>query len=284
MKKISDSSIILCSIVRNAEKGLTKNIPIISCFLEGFKEWKAYIYENDSVDSTKRLLTEWANKYPQNIVLSLNNNDSSDTIPVFKANQTRNPYYSIERIEKMSFLRNKYLSYIKKNVWEADYLMVVDLDVANISMEGIISSFEMGVEWDAVTANGYSLSPKLRRRYHDSYALAEYGDEINPQTEEKILRMSEKYASLHPGDDPVRVFSAFGGLAIYRFDAVAGLRYSAIPNEDSRVEVRCEHFSIYKQMAERGYTRTYINPAMQIKYQRLTLKIIINSLKRRLVK
>lgn len=282
MKNISDSSIILCGIVRNAEKGLKKNIPVISCFLEGFKDWKAYIYENDSFDNTKKILTEWSNRYPQKIVVSLNNYDSSNTIPVEK--QKGNPYYSFERIEKMSFLRNKYFNYIIENDWEADYLMVVDLDVANISLEGIMSSFEMGVEWDAVTANGYSLSPKLRRRYHDSYALAEYGDEINPQTEEKILRLSEKYASLNPGDDPVRVFSAFGGLAIYRFDAVAGLRYSAIPNDDSRVEVRCEHFSLYKQMADRGYTRTYINPAMQIKYQRLTLKIIVNSLKRRLFK
>lgn len=276
-------SIIICGIVRNAEVGLRRNLPVIERVVEQFSSFKIILFENDSSDRTKEVLNHWQSIIGDRLVIVSEDTGLRAVTPM--AGEVKcNPFYSSKRINKMAELRNQYMSYIDRNNLRADYLMVVDLDVANISLEGIMSSFEMGVEWDAVTANGYSLSPKLRRRYHDSYALAEYGDEKNPQTEEKILRMSEKYASLNPGDDPVRVFSAFGGLAIYRFDAVAGLRYSAIPNDDSRVEVRCEHFSLYKQMADRGYTRIYINPSMQIKYQRLTLKIIINSLKRRLFK
>lgn len=278
-----EKTIIVCGIVRDAERGLRHNMPVIERVVEKFRSYNIILFENDSSDSTKEVLNHWQSIIGDRLVIVSEDIGMKAVTPIAREVNS-NPFYSYMRINKMAELRNQYMSYIESNSLIADYLMVVDLDVVNISMDGIMSSFEMGVEWDAVTANGYSLSPKLRRRYHDSYALAEYGDEINPQTEGKILRMSEKYASLHPGDDPVRVFSAFGGLAIYRFDAVAGLRYSAIPNDDSRVEVRCEHFSIYKQMAERGYTRTYINPSMQIKYQRLTLKIIINSLKRRLVK
>lgn len=278
-----EKTIIVCGIVRDAERGLRHNMPVIERVVEKFRSYNIILFENDSSDSTKEVLNHWQSIIGDRLVIVSEDIGMKAVTPIAREVNS-NPFYSYMRINKMAELRNQYMSYIESNSLIADYLMVVDLDVVNISIDGIMSSFEMGVEWDAVTANGYSLSPKLRRRYHDSYALAEYGDEINPQTEGKILRMSEKYASLHPGDDPVRVFSAFGGLAIYRFDAVAGLRYSAIPNDDSRVEVRCEHFSIYKQMAERGYTRTYINPSMQIKYQRLTLKIIINSLKRRLVK
>ena len=84
--------------------------------------------------------------------------------------------------------------------------------------------------------------------------------------------------------DWIRVYSAFGGLAIYRFEAVKGLRYAcpSLRNDDDRVEVKCEHYSLYKQMAERGYDKVFINPSMILKYQNLSIKIIFNSIKRKL--
>ena len=73
-----------------------------------------------------------------------------------------------------------------------------------------------------------------------------------------------------------------GGLAIYRYDAIKGLEYTepALRNDDDRVEVKCEHFSLYKQMINRGFDRFFINPAMELKYQKLSFSIIKNSLLR----
>ena len=62
-------------------------------------------------------------------------------------------------------------------------------------------------------------------------------------------------------------------------EAVKGLRYEVYDNEDPRVEVKCEHYSIYKQMKERGYDKVYINPQMRIKYQEVNLKTITKYLK-----
>lgn len=177
----------------------------------------------------------------------------------------------------MAWIRNRYMEYVELQDWKADYLMVVDLDVSRLYLEGILSSFETKIEWDAVCAFGYSVSPKLKKRYHDTYALTEWGDEKNAQTEKKIKNLADKYGKLKPTDNWIRVFSAFGGLAIYKFDAIKGLRYEAIANKDKRVEVRCEHFSMYNQMAERGYNHFYINPAMVLKYQDLTFGIVWNS-------
>ena len=56
MIKPSLSSIIICSIVRNAEKGLINNIPIIDALCEHFNDYKIIIYENDSTDNTKNIL------------------------------------------------------------------------------------------------------------------------------------------------------------------------------------------------------------------------------------
>ncbi len=271
-----NNSIIICSIVRNAEKGLRWNIPVIENLCRFFHEYKIYVYENDSTDHTKELLTGWQKRDPEHVYISLNNTCPSKTIPSAKVTGNVNPFFSKLRISKMISLRNHYMDYIEANHWDADYLMVVDLDVAQLYLKPILSSFSSDVDWDAVTAFGYSLSPKLKRRYHDTYALTEYGDENNPQTEFKIKALADSYGYLNNVESWKRVYSAFGGLAIYKYEAVKGLRYQLIDNDDERVEVRCEHFSICKQMADRGYDKVYINPIMRLKYQALSMQIIFN--------
>ena len=276
-----DRTIIICSIVRNAEKGLERNIPEIKRLCQMFKGYKVFVYENDSTDMTKKLLKEWHDSDPANVFVSLNDTSAQPTIPSVSDVPSINPFYSQKRIDKMAKLRNAYMQFVDDMGWSADYFVVVDLDVARISADNIMSSF-VREDWDAVTAFGYSTSPKLKRRYHDTYALTELGDEENPQTEEKIIKNSKKYANLNNDNHWVRVFSAFGGLAIYRFESIKGVRYEALKNNDPRVQVKCEHYSIYYQMKRRGFDRVYINPAMSLKYQELSLKIMYNSLKRKM--
>jgi len=275
-----NSSIIICSIVRDAEKGLKQNIPVIKQFIRFFGNYTIIIFENDSRDGTKKVLKEWQSEDPDHIHVYMEDGVFNATIPK-SGDVSCNPFFSEKRIAKMVYLRNQYLDKIDTLCLFADYLMVVDLDVAKLDLNSILSSFESKVKWDAVTSFGYSLSPRLRSRYHDTYALTELGDEDNPQTENKIKKLADKYGHLKKSDDWIRVFSAFGGLAIYKYDAIKGIRYQLLENDDPRVQVRCEHFSIYKQMKERGYDNIYINPAMVLKYQNLTWKIVFNSIKRK---
>lgn len=278
-----DRTIIICGIVRNAERGLKRNIPEIKRLCQMSKGYKVFVYENDSTDMTKKLLKEWHDSDPANVFVSLNDTSAQPTIPSVSDVPSINPFYSQKRIDKMAKLRNAYMQFVDDMGWSADYFVVVDLDVARISADNIMSSF-VREDWDAVTAFGYSTSPKLKRRYHDTYALTELGDEENPQTEEKIIKNSKKYANLNNDNPWVRVFSAFGGLAIYRFESIKGVRYEALKNNDPRVQVKCEHYSIYYQMKRRGFDRVYINPSMSLKYQELSLKIMYNSLKRKMNK
>lgn len=277
---LKEKSIIVCSIVRNAERGLRRNIPVVKELCKRFGDYKVVVYENDSTDGTKELLQVWMDEDKENVFCLMSDGVSAPVIPS-ASSVSCNPFFSRKRIAKMAFLRNQYLEFVEQQTWKADYLMVVDLDVAQLYFDGILPSFSSDApEWDAVTAFGYSTSPKLKRRYHDTYALTEWGDEKEPQTEQKIKSLADKYGCLTPHDEWVRVFSAFGGLAIYRFEAIQGLRYQALPNDDNRVEVRCEHYSLYKQMVERGFRRFYVIPAMALKYQDLTLKIIVNRINR----
>lgn len=283
LNELKEKSIIVCGIVRDAANGLKRNIPVIDAFVSYFGESKLLFFENDSLDDTKALLREWADRCRGRVFVMTENRNCEHATPA-SSEVKCNPFFSARRIGRMAELRNQYLEYIEDKGWETDYLMVVDMDVAAIDLNGLLSSFEPGREWDAVTAFGYSTSPKLKRRYHDTYALTEWGDEHNPQTEKKVKDLAVKYGSLKPDDDWVRVFSAFGGIAIYRYERVKGLRYMALPNDDPRVEVHCEHFSLYWQMAQQQEPYVFINPRMRIMYQRISLKIIFNSIKRWIVR
>lgn len=279
MKSLTDSVIIICGIVRNAAKGLKQNIPVINALCDNAKDYRIVIYENDSQDKTKEILIKWADsRDTEKIHILLNDGIiQENTIPA--SNRTVNPFFSRSRIEKMVFFRNQYMKYVEKQNWNVDYMIVVDLDVEKMDLQGILTSFSTQEEWDAITAFGYSTSPKLRLRYHDTYALTENGYEDIPQTELSIFTNSKKYARLKNQKCLHAVFSAFGGLAIYRFDAIKDCYYEVLPNNDKRVEVRCEHFSLYKQMKKNGFEKVYINPKMILKYQRITLNLILNTIK-----
>lgn len=281
LKSLSHLTFIICSIVRDAERGLKHNIPIIEQFCKMTSDYEVIVFENDSKDNTKELLRQWSER-DKHVRTFCENNKTFKCIDEIKKDSSEvNPFYSHRRIDKMVELRNQYMDYIWEHDFKADYLVVVDLDVDRIDLQGILSCFEHDNNWDAVTAFGYSFGPKLCRRYHDTYALEEYGTLEKPRTEQNIYELQDKYRILK-GDKWVRVDSAFGGLAIYRFEAIKGLRYQLLGNEDPKVACRCEHTSLAIQMKDRGYDRFFINPQMRIHYQRLTFKIIWNSLFRRL--
>ena len=278
MKKPEESFIVVCSIVRNAGKGLKRNIPVIERICQCFSRYEVVVFENDSTDNTKEVLTEWAKKDPLHIHAFMKNLGIR-TIPK-PSSVSCNPFFSLSRNEKMSAFRNQYLEFIENESWNPDYLMVVDLDVARIDAAGVMGSFYTNEDWDVITAFSYSLAPNLKRRYHDSYILVENGEETKPQTELSIRNKSRQFAVYYGTMSLIPVYSAFGGLAVYKYEKARGLRYKAIPNNDSRVESRGEHFSLYKQMNERGPLAVYINPKMRIKYQNVDLALIWKTLRR----
>jgi hypothetical protein len=278
---LSRSSIIICSIVRDCAENLQSNIPVINALCDLAKNYQIIIFENDSKDKTKLILDDWANSR-KDIYINIKNFNVDVTIPKNTETSLVNPFYSKQRIDKMVFYRNQYLNLIENNNLFADFIIIVDLDVASISLNGILDSFGQEREWDAISANGYSTSPKLSRRYHDTYALVEYGMQNIPQTEKSIIENQYKFSFLKKNIPLIPVYSAYGGLVIYRYEVINGLRYTNPFNNDEKVEVRCEHFGLNQQIQALGFNKFYINPNMEIKYQKLSLKIIFNTLKRSL--
>ena len=277
-KQLSESTIIVCGIVRNCGKNLKRNIGTMMQLCRMAKDYHVVIFENDSTDNTKQVLQEWANA-EKNIHVFLNDFGTM-TIPVKK--DAVNPMFSAYRVEKMANYRNYYLDYIEKEHLPGDYVIVVDLDVRKIKPEGIVNGFLLNYEWDALTASGISRAPSsfYRRRYFDAYALIECGKEMVSQTEESIRAVQYKWAFLRSGMPLFRVASEFGGLAVYKRESIKNCRYGVFMNENEKVESRTEHFCFHRQMKERGYEKIFINPAIQVRYQTHVIETIKRMLKR----
>ena len=106
MKPLKESTLIICSIVRNAANGLKRNIPVINSLCKYAKSYKIIIFENNSLDQTKAILKEWQYEIgQQNLYLSMYDIENSNVIPSEKEVNV-NPFFFKERISRMLELRN----------------------------------------------------------------------------------------------------------------------------------------------------------------------------------
>jgi hypothetical protein len=263
--------VAICSIVRNCGKNLIENISIVEKLRERFKSSHVIIFENDSIDQTKKILKSW-NEKSKNVIINCKD-EYEKTIPENDLGGY-NKYFSKHRIAKMANYRNNYLEKLEELNIDFDYVIVVDLDVSQIDLNGIIHSFQLSKQWDVITANGYSRSPLLRKRYHDTFALVEIGNEKESQNEKIIHQNQGKWAFLKKGMPLIPVYSAFGGLAIYKYELIKGLRYGVFQNNNSRVEVKCEHFSLHDRMIKNDNAKIFINPNMLILYQTISFDLV----------
>jgi len=263
---LANSSIAICGLARNCAHKLPANIKFIETLKTYFKLLQVVVLENDSHDNTRAILDNWSGRSSNVIILD---GIIRSTISISDQIDRRvNPYYSYKRISYLATLRNQYLNYIKNDGRAYDYILVLDFDVDKISLTGVLNSFEHRDNWDVACAYGYSISPRLQERIHDTYAMVQLGEENKPQQERPIkqlqrdVRLDKISGSLFP------VYSAFGGLSIYKAGLLEGINYQALKNDDSRVEVRCEHFSIFHQIRQKKTTRVVINPRMHLRYEK----------------
>jgi glycosyltransferase involved in cell wall biosynthesis len=264
---MANVSVCICALARDCAPALSKNLSVVDTLCARFKTANVVIVENDSKDDSKEILRAWAAERPH-IQLLL---DDFGTKRIPDASSTTfNPSFSRYRIEKLAFHRNRYLDHVA-TLPDLDYVIVIDLDLYRIDIDGIAQAFGQTIPWDAQFANGRisdPCRPELGNFYYDTYALWELGDS-DPQTETKITGYWKKLQPLTKGMPLFAVQSAYGGLGIYRWEALKGQRYGVEDNPgDSRVEVITEHVYLHRRMIEAGNGRLFINPSMVLFYNK----------------
>lgn len=215
-----NSTVIICGICRNIESAVNNTIENIEKLGKSFKDYGVIIYENNSQDQTVIKLLEWAQKNKK--VFFITEKLTPDQEPA-------------SRTEKIARARNQSLSMIKNSKHKNfEYLIMVDLDFkSSWPIDEICKTIEEGGDWDCVSSNGVATE---REMYWDRYAFRDkyypFGPELNGDSWWHDIFNLDKGIYLKDEDSWRPVYSAFGGLAIYKMKSILNFSYSGLVTLD----------------------------------------------------
>ena len=281
--------IVICGVCRNIEAAVSNTIKNIEELGNHFSDYQVVIYENNSTDRTAQLLNDWSNNNPH--VLLITEKLPSKNLPA-------------SRTSKIARARNIVLEAVKDlNYSDFKYLVMVDLDFKKPwPIEEILKTLEAPIEWDAVSANGVVKGGL----YHDYYAFRDKGFPFGPELNGSKVWRKHAFLPKFKGKEWHSVFSAFGGLALYKTKTILQYIYSGSVTSDLkkyyqnilltlpptnpylqdylefqrisqntplldipirfRDKICCEHLPLHASMALNGYGKFYVNPALIMKY------------------
>jgi hypothetical protein len=250
-KPINAAALVIVGCVRNGAKTVRRAVETLARATAGFAHVQFLLIESDSTDVTVPELERLRQQSDRFAFISLGS--LAERYPA--------------RTERIAQCRNRYLDELRTNVSyaSADYVMVADLDGVNddLRQQAVETCWSSAVPWDVVTAN-------QRDAYYDIWALRhpdwcpvdcheqyERLRGIFERPRALLIAIHSRMVRLSPRAQWIEVDSAFGGLAIYRREALLAGHYSGIQNGHGI----CEHVPLHAQLRAQGL-RIFINPAL----------------------
>lgn len=255
-KKIaSESRIVICSLARNVSKIFEKTKSRLEYIGSQFTEYKIILFENDSTDNSRELLTDWT-KTNSNIILL----ECCDLGSCECKLKTKTGYgygtFSEERLGKMALYRQQYLNFVNKHFKHFNYMLVVDFDLDGcVNINGIFDSVAKE-DWGAIFCNGRISLPGtfgLKTIPYDSMAVLFMGEDYNIKSYglSELLKRSFLLDYYSGYKHFFQVKSAFNGYGLYKISSLDGCSY--ISNSNA-----CEHINLAKCLHEKG-EKIFIN-------------------------
>lgn len=213
--------VLICGIGKNIQTTIQNVLQSATELGSKFIDYRIIIYENNSKDKSKKFLNKWAKRDPHVILIS------EDLDKRELAEQFQMKVYN--RTEAIARARNIVLDIAKQDRYEDyKYVIWVDLDIPKAwDVANIIDTIlHPEQEWDAVLANGaYDLFALRDPEFPIGFELI--GEEHTNHVDEIWARLV-----LDPNGPWRPVYSAFGGLGIYKRNAIKNCRYSGIVTKD----------------------------------------------------
>jgi hypothetical protein len=223
----------LGAIARNISDKLMNFQLFAGEFLQEFPDARVFVYENNSTDSTKKVLQMWSAMNPQVIVKCEEIADSVLKEHCIARTMENKPC----RMEAIAYARNRLMEMMEETdigSREEDRIIFFDPDVnCAMSAAPLISILKTGPsDYDALFANGIS----QRNNYYDVSAYYDMYYPFGLELLDEKTVFGEKYKAviqqIPTGVPRIPVVSAFGGIGIYRASCIRGLRYTGTVTED----------------------------------------------------
>jgi glycosyltransferase involved in cell wall biosynthesis len=220
-----------------------------------YSETAVVIVENDSSDATKGILRSWLADRPNGKLIELDGLAAAEP----------------RRTQRIATARNAAMDYIRSSPLKGwDHLVVLDLDEVNsqpISGE----SFEKAANFLDSDATIAGVFANQVTGYYDIFALRKRGwcssncwEQIGARPRwlspalAKIVYVYARQVAIPQRARPVRVDSAFGGLAIYKISSAASFNYNGLDADNREI---CEHVDFNIQVSTGG-GRLFIYPGL----------------------
>jgi hypothetical protein len=232
---MSQQDVVFLGLARNVDQKINRIIPFLLNL--PFKTTNMVVFENDSSDSTKIVLNNLSNQYSNLKVFT--NNFNAPHLPLSK---------NSERTIALAKYRNFCKEYIKNNLLNCKYTIVIDLDFIDISVRGLYNTFGWFAENETISAiagNSFQLKHLFNNQQknlwnYDSWAFRDnwWNDKQNEiRTYDPMLWFG--FWIPFVGSPLIKVNSAFGGMCTYKTNLYVSEEYEGYD---------CEHVCFHKNL------------------------------------
>lgn len=266
MVSISSLNVAVCGCTKNSGSYIATHIERILSWEVLFNRMDVVIYENDSEDDTKALLTE----LEKNGKIEVISEDGIDAI----------------RTIVLAHGRNKLLNHVRDHVSPSyDYMIMLDLDnvVTTLTKDMLKAAFSYDTDrWDVLTGS----SP----RYYDIWALRVNHSQFSPihkllwsrpltydcwfayagalragqpQSRALFQHIASYQCAMTPNMPLIEVDSAFNGIGIYKVDKLNNTAYSGVAKINGIVSKICEHVPFHTRV-RKNEGRIFICPQLVV--------------------
>ncbi|BDC34788.1 hypothetical protein Noda2021_07460 [Candidatus Dependentiae bacterium Noda2021] len=221
--------VLILGVGKNIAHCLTTMIAKIETLGNCFSDYRVFIYENNSTDATADILEQWTlNNAKVTVISEYVSGDELHKRTQGHALRDQAPC----RMELIAYARNQVLMQAMDSAYD-DYSLVVmtDLDFQRgWQVDDIIASLNVTDQWDGIAANGLNGD-----HYHyDRYAFRDDQFPLGPELiGEEFWRIRlEQPIYFLPGTPLRKVYSAFGGVAIYKRESLRDCYYTGFVTQD----------------------------------------------------
>lgn len=242
---LSNPSVVFAGCARNCEPFLEAVLANVASFAAAFDRTGFVFVENDSSDGTLATLQRW---------IAGRTNAQLLTATGIAARQP-------SRTARIASARNAYLDFIAQSqLREFEYLVVLDLDDVNAGqmsahdLRAAVNYLEEHRDHTGLFACSDPVYFDVWALRHPTWCPNDVWAEVRSCTALPYPQAVERFVysrQIHvPADSrPIPVQSAFGGLGIYRLDAVQAGRYVGLTEVGTEC---CEHVAFNASAGTRG--------------------------------